>query len=532
MNIYIAAFLIILFFNIIRGKKSLHILQLNQYNENNKYLSWILANVKEVFLSFDLLAVVTIFIAYILDNNISKILVTIAIIFYLLDAIRILNKKKIISSKKFIITKRIKRLIVTMSIVLMLPVILYIVDRDNILLMVFIESIITYLSYIVILIVNMINMPIEKLIYKYDETKAKEILKNVPNLNVISVIGTSGKTALKNLLNEIIINTNKSSKVTPKHLNTIHGLILTINNVIKENDDFFIAELSTDNISDINSINSILNSKCVVLTTTDTTYLEKIKNPLNVIKNKFDFINSLPSDGVAILNKDDTRQASYHFSGKCKKIWIGIDNKDADIYATSIKYDSNGSKFKIVFKESNDSYSFETKILGNYNIYNILSSVALLRYFGMDIKEIIKAVKMINPSKSRLGIKNCGYMYQINDFYNPTPREIKASLDVLSKMPGTKVVVTKGITELPERVKSLNYTFGIKIAEVADYVILLNAKGSKQIFEGLIESEYNKNRIYVVNNLKEAYNLLQSINEKSIYALFENVSQDDIMNKE
>ena len=63
-------------------------------------------------------------------------------------------------------------------------------------------------------------------------------------------------------------------------------------------------------------------------------------------------------------------------------------------------------------------------------------------------------------------------------------------------------------------------------------VILVNSKNSKEIFFGLMESDYDKEKLYVVNNLKEAYNLIMSINEKNVYALFENIRQDDIMNKE
>lgn len=532
MNIFVVTFLIILFFNIIRNRRSIKTLQQNQYNENNRYLVWILTNTKEVFLSLDILAIITIFIAYFLDNKLSRLLVTISIIFYLLEAIRILNNKKDNTPKKFIMTKRVKRLIVTVSIFLMLPVIFYIVDRDNILLMILIESIITYLSYIVVLLANMINIPIERLINKYNETKAKERLSSVPNLNKIGIIGTSGMTDLKHTLNEILLSSNKLSKATPRYLSTNNGIVLTINNIIKSNDEFFITELNTDNITETKKINDILNIKYVILTTTDTTYLENIKNPLTAIKTKFDFINSLPSDGLAILNKDDNRQAAFHFKDNCKKIWIGINNKEADIYATNIKYDFKGSKFDVVFKKDNSKYSFETKILGNYNIYNILSSIALATHFNISIKSLQKAIKSINPLKSRLGIKDFGYMYQINDFCNPTPTEINVALDVLKEMPGTRIVITTGLTELPEKEKTLNHTFGTQIAKVADYVILLNSKKTKQIFAGLLETDYNKDKLYVVNNLKEAYNLLQSINEKNIYALFENINQDDIMNKE
>ena len=114
-------------------------------------------------------------------------------------------------------------------------------------------------------------------------------------------------------------------------------------------------------------------------------------------------------------------------------------------------------------------------------------------------------------------------MYQINDAYNSNPIGAKMALDVLNTMPGHKVVVTPGMVELGEKEKELNHIFGTQIAKVADTVILVGAKRTRPIFDGLRQSGYNKDKLYVVNNVYEAYNLLQSMQtDKKIYALFEN----------
>ena len=56
MNIYTISFLIILIFNVIKNKKSLHMLQQNLYNENNRYMKWIKRNLKTVFVSLDFIS--------------------------------------------------------------------------------------------------------------------------------------------------------------------------------------------------------------------------------------------------------------------------------------------------------------------------------------------------------------------------------------------------------------------------------------------------------------------------------------------
>ena len=94
---------------------------------------------------------------------------------------------------------------------------------------------------------------------------------------------------------------------------------------------------------------------------------------------KMKLIESLPKDGIGILNADDERQVSYHIKNNCKIIWIGIDNKDkADVFAKNIKIDNLKMCFDVEFKNE-ESYHFETSILGRANIYNILVP---LNYFA------------------------------------------------------------------------------------------------------------------------------------------------------
>ena len=129
MNIYTISFLLILLFNLVKNKKSLHMLQQNLYNENNRYIKWLIKNAKGVFLTLDLLATIVIIIAYILNNNLYNILLIIALAFYLLETIRIINNRKLETVKKpLVITKRVKRLMFTLIVLFALPIIIYLVD--------------------------------------------------------------------------------------------------------------------------------------------------------------------------------------------------------------------------------------------------------------------------------------------------------------------------------------------------------------------------------------------------------------------
>ena len=132
MNIFTITFIVIIIFNIIKNKKSLHMLQQNLYNENNRYLKWLKRNSKQVFISLDLLSLLLILIAYYLNNDASVIFVSLAIFAYIGETLRLLSLYKSEKTKKpLAITKRVRRLIVTLTILFFIPLVFYLVDYRN-----------------------------------------------------------------------------------------------------------------------------------------------------------------------------------------------------------------------------------------------------------------------------------------------------------------------------------------------------------------------------------------------------------------
>jgi UDP-N-acetylmuramoyl-tripeptide--D-alanyl-D-alanine ligase len=90
-------------------------------------------------------------------------------------------------------------------------------------------------------------------------------------------------------------------------------------------------------------------------------------------------------------------------------------------------------------------------------------------------------------------------------------------------MPGLKVVVTPGMIELGAKEKEFNKKFGEQIAEVADYAVLIGEKRTIPIKEGLIDKGFDKEKIIVFNDVRDAYPFIGSLTgKKEVYALFEN----------
>ena len=522
MNSFIIAIFVMLFFGIYKSKKAMHMLQQNYYDESNRYLFWIFKNLKKVFCNTDILFFT--FVAWLFVKVDVRFMSGYAAGLYLVNFFMYRSKvKKEQTKKPLVVTARIKRLLTTEIILYLGVVLLFILNynesRSAIFFLIFGGMV--YLSYFMILIANKINIPVEKCVYLHYKRKAMKKLKML-NIPVIGITGSYGKTSSKNIINDIL-NVKYNSFATPQNFNTPYGLIKSINNYLDKYNDVFIAEMGAFKVGEINTTCKLMRPTHGVLTTIGEAHLESFGSRENIQKGKFELIESLPSGGMAILNADDEWQVSYKLKNKkCRVLWIGINNTDADVVATNINLSDKGTNFDVKFKDDDNLYNFNTRLLGKHNVYNILAGILLGKELGMSINELRRGVGSIKPIEHRLELKKSGTINIIDDAYNSNPVGSKMALDVLNLMPGVKIVVTPGMIELGDKQYELNKKFGEYIADASDYVILVGPEQTKPIYDGLMSKGYNKDKIYVISDVVEAFTIMRRIDNGNTYVLLEN----------
>ncbi len=528
MNYFILSLIPALIYNLFKMKKSFHMLQQNWYNDDQRYFKWLLKNPYKVLLQPDMFFIM--FIAGLFLDN--KLLMIFYASFYITTTIIYKKElKKEQNKKPLAFTKRVRRLLVTTNVLYLILILGFLLSyqEENITYYYLIISLTIYINYFVVMAANFINKPWEKSVYYYYFNRAKKKLKNMTNLKVIGITGSYGKTSSKNILSDIL-NIKYDCLPSPKNFNTTYGLMITINNHLDKFTEYFIAEMGAFKRGEIKTLCNFVKPKYGILTTIGTAHLDSFGSRENIQKGKFELIESLPSDGIAILNRDDEWQVSYKLKNNCKVLWIGIDNKDADVYATNIKLSKDGTNFDCIFKGDNTLYHFETKLLGKANVYNILAGIMLGYVLGITIEELKLGVLKVRPVEHRLELKKYLDINIIDDAYNSNPVGAKMAIDVLNMMPGKKIVVTPGMIELKDKEYELNLEFGKQIASVADEVILVGKEQTKPIYEGLLLEHFKENNIHIINDVKEAFQLMQKLKGKETYVLLEN-DLPDIFNE-
>ena len=248
----------------------------------NKRISFINLNLYGILFS----AFLFFSVSEILDTFFLLILISVYVVSLFIDK----EKRKQDQNKKpLVITKRVKRLIVTISIIYILPVLFFFINTENRNICLLVLSILTSLNFLVVYLANIINYPIERMIYHHFEKLAKNKLKSMTNLKIIGITGSYGKTSSKNILNDIL-NVKFNSLPTPKSINTFNGIMITINNKLSKFDDVFIAEMGAYVKGEINGLCKLVGPKYGIITSIGTAHLETFGSEQNIIDEKMELI--------------------------------------------------------------------------------------------------------------------------------------------------------------------------------------------------------------------------------------------------
>ncbi|GAK05524.1 UDP-N-acetylmuramoylalanyl-D-glutamyl-2,6-diaminopimelate-D-alanyl-D-alanine ligase [Geomicrobium sp. JCM 19037] len=490
-------------YTIIRVKRNVHMLQLNSYR-NERYFRWMKGNTKKAFRLWDLLPLLSL-IALPLSENISFYVIAAwaIIVFASLTALRPQTEEK----KKLVYTSRVKRLLTAIGLVYLLIFLgafwWSAGGTFTMGLFIAILAVATFLAYFIVMVANVITMPIELQINQYYFHDAERIVRDMPNLEVIGVTGSYGKTSTKHILKAVLAS-KYNVLMTPESYNTKMGVTRTIREQLKPYHDLFIAEMGAKQEHDIEEICTLVNQKYGIVTAIGEQHLETFKTLETIKKTKFELVETLPHDGTAFLNKDDDNIRAYPQVNSVRTMYYGIDAEDLHYRATNITYSGKGTTFTVE-KYDGTSVEIQTKLLGRHNIYNILAAVAIGAEKNIPLDVIARAIKGVAPVAHRLELKRTSdTLTIIDDSFNSNPSGSKMAVEVLGYMPEKKILITPGMIELGDREYELNKRLATHAADVCDYIILVGKKQTIPLQDGLQEAGYSEDKYYVASNLQDA----------------------------
>lgn len=364
--------------------------------------------------------------------------------------------------------------------------------------------------------------PVEAMVQEGFKRQARRHLASRPDLKVIAITGSYGKTSVKFILAELL-RQRYEVLATPSSYNTPMGICTVINQHLKPHHQVLVLEMGMRYAGDIEELCAIARPEVALVTTVGVAHLETMGSIEAIAREKGSLLKHMKPGGMAVLNGDNawTREMQ---GVQGQTIKVSVDgNEGADFLARDVRYSRKGVHFTVVERATGETAEVESRLLGSHNVLNVLLGIATARAMGLRLRQIAHAVPRVQPVEHRLKLREENGLVVIDDAFNSNPVGARGAVDVLSQMEGgQRMIVTPGMVELGERQAEENRAFGAYMASRVDWAVLVGPRQTAPIQEGLLEAGFPPERMVVVRSLKEAQAWLGEHAKPGDVVLYEN----------
>lgn len=272
------------------------------------------------------------------------------------------------------------------------------------------------------------------------------------NIPVIGITGTNGKTTTKELVSAVLAEKYKVMHTEGNYNNDV-GVPKTLMRLSK-NDEIAVIEMGASHPGDIKKLVEYVEPSYGIITNVGRAHLQGFGSFEGVMKTKgelYDFLKA--NNGLVFLNSSNEYLVNMARERElCRIISYGGD-RDADVHGEVV--DANPY---IAIEWSGDmegrtGHSFiQTKLIGAYNLDNVLAAITVGLYFGVSVEQINQALENYTPTNNRSELVKTADNTLIVDAYNANPTSMAAALDSFKALPTElpKMMVLGDMRELGE----------------------------------------------------------------------------------
>ncbi len=366
--------------------------------------------------------------------------------------------------------KAVSLFIMSMTLTATLAIVCLTFDKEGMLILPalpFIQSIIAAIAWFLL-------RPLDYCLKASIMSRARAIRKAHPDLTVIGITGSVGKTTTKELLSHILAERNPLT--TPEHMNTEMGVSAWLTQVLGKPEtaysgtcrhaairarnqpfealrpsgpngkpEILIIEMGAYRIGEIQLLCSIAQPTIGIITSIGEQHVALFGSKENIRKGKGELVASLPANGHAFLNADSDMAAELKAMAAAP-VTLVTTGGDGDIEAFDIEETRKGIRFTV------DQTVFEIPLNGTHNVTNSLLAIACAKHLGMPLIDIAKRLRSFKPQEHTFEVRTERGITILDDTYNSSPQSFEAAISWAAAQPETnKVLLTTGIIELGDR---------------------------------------------------------------------------------
>lgn len=322
----------------------------------------------------------------------------------------------------------------------------------------------------------------KQFIQKYLENQVKAYFKAHPDVKLVAVGGSVGKTSTKTAIATVLssqfrvrmaegnLNTHMSVPVAilgieyPENIRSVGawlGVFRAARKRVRQPSDVdvIVQELGTDRIGEMAHFGTYLQPDIGVVTAVAPEHMEYFKTLDTVAEEEMSLANYSKK---AILNRDmidskyaeDLTNASMVTYGRTSAAEYRIETEDF-----SLDYGFRANLIAPNFKEPKATY---VRVVGEHSLLPPTAALAVAGELGMNEDKIAEAVEDIIPVKGRMNVlRGVKDSVLIDDTYNSSPDSAAAALQTLYSFDAPqRIAILGSMNELGELAETAHETLG------------------------------------------------------------------------
>jgi UDP-N-acetylmuramoyl-tripeptide--D-alanyl-D-alanine ligase len=289
------------------------------------------------------------------------------------------------------------------------------------------------------------------------------------DITVVGITGSIGKTSTKEVV-AAVLGQKGSTYRSPGNLNSEIGLPLALLEM-REDDEMAVFEMGgAYAFGELALLASIALPRIGVVTNVHPVHLERMGTIENIARTKAELVESLPADGVAVLNGDDPRVLAMADLAQGEVLTYGLSPTN-DIWASEVESQGlRGSTFRLHI--GGETHVVRVPLVGGHAPYLALPAIAVGHALGMHVTDMLPGFDDPEIQVRLLVLDGPNGSMLIDDTYNASAPSVLSALGLLEEIaPGRRIAVLGDMRELGDESETQHRMVGRRAAEVVDELI-------------------------------------------------------------
>lgn len=352
-------------------------------------------------------------------------------------------------------------------------------------------------------------------VHKSKTLLAKSYLKLLPQLEIIGITGSVGKTLTQNAIYSVLSQKFKVA-VGSENLDPTFRIPKTILS-LKPWYQKLILEYGVEQPGEMDHYLKIVKPNIAVVTAISPTHLKYFKNTEGVFQEKAKLIKALSRSGHAVLDAGDPYSLKMAHLTRAKT-WFYGSKAAKGIKISHFAQNTSGSKFR--FHYQGDKASVAWKIVGYHQLTSAYAAATVGIICGLTLKQVAKGLTKTKPPAHRLNVITHKNLIILDDTYNSSPKAAIESIKTLIDLGKNKqkIAVLGEMRDLGAKSQEAHTALGQFIAKTRiNYLLTI---GSVAATCGISARKAKfSGRVISCKNTKEAARIIKKLTSRKSLVL-------------